>query len=44
MGARTIHPFPARMAPDIAIDHLDSTADESELGACLSNGQPACSS
>lgn len=31
MGARTIHPFPARMAPDIAIDHLDSTADESEL-------------
>ena len=31
MGARTIHPFPARMAPDIAIDHLDSTVDESEL-------------
>lgn len=28
MGARTIHPFPARMAPDIAIDHLGSTADE----------------
>ncbi|MFF2267325.1 hypothetical protein ACFVTZ_03605 [Cellulosimicrobium cellulans] len=23
MGARTIHPFPAKMAPDIAIDHLD---------------------
>lgn len=31
MGARTIHPFPARMAPDIAIDHLDSTAGEAEL-------------
>lgn len=31
MGARTIHPFPARMAPDIAIDHLDSSAGESEL-------------
>ena len=28
MGARTIHPFPARMAPDIAMDHLGSTADE----------------
>ncbi len=28
MGARTIHPFPARMAPEIAIDHLDSAADE----------------
>lgn len=25
MGAKTIHPFPARMAPDIAIEHLDST-------------------
>lgn len=31
MGARTIHPFPARMAPDIAIDHLDSIEGESEL-------------
>lgn len=31
MGARTIHPFPARMAPDIAIDHLDSIDGESEL-------------
>ncbi|MCT3000410.1 hypothetical protein EFN18_06850 [Propionibacterium freudenreichii] len=31
MGARTIHPFPARMAPDIAIDHLDSVEGESEL-------------
>lgn len=31
MGARTIHPFPARMAPDIAIDHLDSVTGESEL-------------
>ena len=28
MAARTIHPFPARMAPNIAIDHLDSTATE----------------
>ena len=28
MAARTIHPFPARMAPNIAIDHLDSTANE----------------
>ena len=28
MGARTIHPFPARMAPNIAIDHLGSTVDE----------------
>lgn len=27
MSARTIHPFPARMAPEIAIDHLGSTAD-----------------
>ena len=31
MGARTIHPFPARMAPDIAIDHLDSIEGETEL-------------
>ncbi len=31
MGARTIHPFPARMAPDIAIDHLDFTTGESKL-------------
>ncbi|MBI8999974.1 hypothetical protein M0E87_06595 [Corynebacterium sp. CCM 9185] len=31
MGARTIHPFPARMAPDIAIDHLGSIEGESEL-------------
>lgn len=28
MAARTIHPFPARMAPNIAIDHLGSTANE----------------
>lgn len=28
MGARTIHPFPARMAPEIAIDYLGSPADE----------------
>lgn len=28
MGARTIHPFPARMAPEIAIDRLGCTADE----------------
>ncbi len=31
MVARTIHPFPARMAPDIAIDHLDSVPNEGEL-------------
>lgn len=31
MGARTIHPFPARMAPDIAIDHLDSMTGDAEL-------------
>lgn len=31
MGARTIHPFPARMAPDIAINHLDSVTGESRL-------------
>lgn len=31
MGARTIHPFPARMAPDIAIDHLDGMAGSDEL-------------
>lgn len=28
MVARTIHPFPARMAPDIALDRLDSTTSE----------------
>lgn len=28
MAARTIHPFPAKMAPNIAIDHLGSTANE----------------
>lgn len=31
MGARTIHPFPARMAPDIAMDHLESTVDGKDL-------------
>ena len=31
MGARTIHPFPARMAPDIAIDHLAPTTDDTKL-------------
>lgn len=31
MGARTIHPFPARMAPDIAIEHLDSTEGNAKL-------------
>ena len=31
MGARTIHPFPARMAPDIAIDHLDARESNTEL-------------
>lgn len=31
MGARTIHPFPAKMAPDIAIDHLNAMSGEREL-------------
>lgn len=31
MGARTIHPFPARMAPDIAIDHLSATSGEDRM-------------
>lgn len=31
MGARTIHPFPAKMAPDIAIDHLDGMSTDDEL-------------
>lgn len=31
MSARTIHPFPARMAPDIAIDHLDSMSNYQQL-------------
>lgn len=31
MGARTIHPFPARMAPDIAIDHLSATTGEDSM-------------
>lgn len=31
MGARTIHPFPARMAPDIAIDHLPPAADDTSV-------------
>lgn len=31
MGARTIHPFPARMAPDIAIDHLNTVSSDAEL-------------
>lgn len=40
MGARTIHPFPARMAPDIAIDHLDSVASEVVLAVL----DPMCGS
>lgn len=31
MSTRAIHPFPARMAPDIAIDHLDSLTRGAEL-------------
>ncbi|NYE93876.1 hypothetical protein FHU41_000097 [Psychromicrobium silvestre] len=31
MVARTIHPFPARMAPDIAIDHLRETSFDDPL-------------
>lgn len=31
MGTRTIHPFPAKMAPNIAIDHLDGISADGEL-------------
>lgn len=31
MGARTIHPFPARMAPEIATNHLKVREDGTEL-------------
>jgi DNA modification methylase len=40
MGSRTIHPFPARMAPDIAIDHLTSVAS----GKSLTVLDPMCGS
>jgi DNA modification methylase len=30
VSARSIHPFPARMAPEIAIDHLESNTPDSE--------------
>lgn len=54
MGARTIHPFPARMAPDIAIDHLGSMAGKelvvldpmcgsgTVLAAAATRGHSAC--
>lgn len=40
MGARTIHPFPARMAPDIAIDHLSATHSTGALAVL----DPMCGS
>jgi len=40
VGARTVHPFPARMAPEIATDHLKVRED----GTALSILDPMCGS
>ncbi|MFM9792074.1 hypothetical protein [Streptomyces turgidiscabies] len=40
MSARTIHPFPARMAPDIAIDHLKGDTASGSLAVL----DPMCGS